>query len=102
MAKPRTTVISERVYNQNQSWYFKRTVKVGTHKLRTRIRRNAYDFQSSALVERWDGDKWRNVCSAPIMECECRRVSYVQNGITAAHFENDHKRLLKEALAIVN
>lgn len=39
--------------------------------------------------------------AAPIAECVCRDVSYVQKGITAARFAADADRLLREALAIV-
>jgi len=96
-----TEKISTRCWNQNQSWNFESTHKNRGHKLRVSIRRNAHDFQSSAYVERWDGTKWQKVCSKPITECKCEKVSYVQNDVSAKDFKQDEHNLLQEALAIV-
>lgn len=98
----KTKVISERVYNQNQSWYFERVTKInGGITLKVSIRRNAYDCQSHAQVHKWNGDKWEVVVSAPISECECQSISYVQSGVTKSFFEADHNRLFMEAVKIV-
>jgi hypothetical protein len=32
-----------------------------SHKLRVIIKSDCYDFQSSARIQRWDGDKWHDV-----------------------------------------
>jgi len=100
------TTISTRVFNQDQSWVFQRTVEIkarknAKHTLRINIRRNAYDNQSYAKVERWNGTEWKNVVNAPITECECKGISYVDLNISARHFERDAERLVKEAEAIV-
>lgn len=100
------TTISTRVYNQDQSWYFQRTAEIKArgnkkHTLRVNIRRNAYDNQSYAKVERWNGTEWKNVVNAPITECECKGIAYVDNGISARHFEKDSDRLVQEAESIV-
>jgi hypothetical protein len=101
--------ISERVYKRSQSWHYERTVNVyvsdwrngQAHKLKVYICRNAYDAQSYATVSRWDGSQWQNMVSAPITECECMSISYVQAGITAEAFAEDFARLLREAVSIV-
>jgi hypothetical protein len=38
---------------------------MGSHRLRVQRKRDAYDFQSYAMIERWDGTKWHNVASIP-------------------------------------
>lgn len=35
------------------------------HKLRVRRVRDAFDFQSSARVERWDGERWQELVTLP-------------------------------------
>lgn len=106
MARPKPKLISERCYNQDQSWYFERTVKVknefNERSLRVTIRRNAYDNQSYARVDVWDTSKnvWNRVVNAPITECECKRISYVDNHISITVFGTDYSRLLDEALKI--
>jgi len=105
-------IIQNEVDNRGQSWNFTRIVKGNTgrglgsvdrgeYKLRVRIRRNAYDEQSYALVERWDGSKWHEVVKQPIDRCECQSLSYVTRGVTTEAFENDCKRLLDMAKAVV-
>jgi len=93
--------ISERCYNQNQSWNYERTVNVDGTKLRVQIRRNAYDMQSFARVHIWDGSNWNVVCSRPISECTCKTISYVQDKINDGLFKSDADSILKEAMQIV-
>lgn len=68
------------IYNQSQSWVAVRTLDLGTHRLRLTVRRNAYDAQSYAKTQRWDGEKWQDVETLPIslLPEETRAVSYVQ------------------------
>ena len=101
-----TKTIVERCWNSGQSWHYTGTFKSvlsngTTHTLRVRIERNAYDFQSSARVERWNGDKWCGVSYKPIAECNCFGLSYVEKGVEPSYFEPDVTALLDEALAIV-
>lgn len=95
-------LISERIWNADQSWYFERTVQVGVVKLKVKIRRNAYNDQSYARVERWNGEEWKIVVTAPITECQCQSLSYVTRGVNLADFEKDYTRLLTEAVKIVS
>lgn len=94
-------IISERVWNEHQSWNFQRTVATRHGQLRTTIRRNAYDEQSWSKVERWDGSRWQEVVSIPIEFLSCKSLSYVVNGITKKEFAADAKFLQEEALKVV-
>lgn len=92
-------IIDTQVYNNDQSWYYKRIIELSrvrkVHKLSFDIRRNAYDFQSYAHVNRWDGTKWHRVYDMPISACVCgERVSYVTRGVKANDFEVDYQRML--------
>lgn len=98
----KTKVISEQFYNQNQSWYYVRIIEKDSHKMKVFIRRNAYDNQSCAQVERWDGTKWQFVYDKPIMECQCKVVSYVQTDAKKDKFSLDADELLKTAIQIVS
>lgn len=39
--------------------------QLGEHRLRVRRDRDAYAFQSSAIIERWNGEAWKQVESIP-------------------------------------
>ncbi len=95
-------IISERLYPQRQSWHYKVIVLVDGRKLRVRIERNAYDFQSHAKVELWADDKWQPVTSMTIGECKCAVVSYVthRDRFDIGLFREDARTLLQEAAQI--
>ena len=103
---PNPETISERCWNSEQSWHYEKTVSwlmnSAWHKLRVCIRRNAYDHQSFARVERWNGEQWHQVTRCPIGECSCREVSYVQDNIGVAAFHADADRLLGETYDIIS
>ena len=94
--------ISERCYNQSQSWHYKKVIAIGKLTFKIYIRRNAYDSQSYAKVYIYDtiASKWNEIVSAPIMECECEKISYVHKGVRPSAFVNDACRLLDEAREI--
>ncbi len=98
---PEVDVISLQCYYQPCSWYYQRIVRVKGHVLKIDIQRDAYDHQSHARVERWDGSKWQFVYAEPITACYCRTVSYTAQDISAAHFEKDDEALLLNALQIL-
>ena len=95
-------IISTKVFNESQSWHFVQIVKMGGHKLRVTIRRNAYDEQSFARAARWDGVQWHTVVSDPITACVCRTISYVDRAVLASAFAADAERLLAEAFEVVS
>lgn len=47
-------------------------------KLKASIRRNAYDFQSSADLYAWTDKGWSPILSRPIERCRVFNFSYVQ------------------------
>lgn len=49
------------------------------HKLKATIKRNAYDFQSYATVDRWNGEEWKRVVSFDILKLEIAHYSYLTN-----------------------
>jgi len=84
-------LISERVWNQDQSWEYEHVFNLndGDHIMRTTIRRNAYDAQSFGKVERWDGAEWKLVLTRSIdeMEDEVIGLSFVERGISSHIFD---------------
>lgn len=94
-------VILEQLYNQDQSWNFIKIVEIQSHKLKIDIRRNAYDNQSHARIERWNGSEWKLVHHKPIMDCRCAIVSYVEKNVEKRLFEIDADGLLNDAMKIV-
>jgi hypothetical protein len=105
------TMIQEDLWNANQSWHYESITDHGDERLRVKIRRNAHDFQSSAICERWDGTAWQQVVSRPIEQMACAAVSYtdlpVDFGYTtsrkvdASLFPLDADDLRNRALAVI-
>lgn len=94
-------LISEQLYNQNQSWYFIKIIEIQSHKIKVDIRRNAYDNQSHATIERWNGSEWKLVYQKPIMDCKCKVVSYVEKNVEKTLFEADANELIDTAIKIL-
>jgi hypothetical protein len=92
--------ISERFYPHSQSLWYERVLDHKGTRFRVEIRRNAYDDQSWARVDRWNGEEWKRVVHAPISACLCKEVSYAARNPTQELFEKDADRLLQEALEI--
>lgn len=91
-------------WNTNQSWNFTSHWHFADHKLRVRIRRNAYDDQSFAEVSKLDpttGD-WNILRSLPIRECVCSTISYIRKGVTAGDFAADEQALLRAARTLLS
>ena len=95
--------ISTRVWKGSQSWEFEDILRLEDgQKLAIRIKRDSYDHQSYARVDRWDGAKWQLVVSNTIGECVCQKISYVADKVTAADFKVDADRLFCIAKEIVS
>ena len=62
---------------------------------RSHIRRNFYDFQSYATVERWDGGKWRPVASVPIADLPIHRF---KSGCVAS---DEWRHYMEDSLCLV-
>lgn len=76
------SVIDDRTYNSEQSWYHTviKTVKIDgarqAFKIQMNIRRNAYDFQSYAQVRVWNPTTmtWEHVAEIPHTDmASCRK-----------------------------
>ena len=86
----RGTLISERIYNQDSSWWREIVLADGSTRLRYTVRYNAYRFQSWARVEVWTELGWEQVHRIPGAELAgWDRVSYTSETVDEAAFEDD-------------
>ena len=102
--KRKETTLSERVWNSDHSWHYERVFDLADgQRLRSKIRRNSYDFQSSACVDRWTGEKWENVLHRSIGEMGKRilDISYVAKIVTADAFATGAREMEADAKLIV-
>lgn len=93
----KTKILQADFSHNSQSWFFTQIAIIGKNKFRIRIRRDAYDFQSYALAELWNGQEWKQVISRPIEKMLCHSVSYVFENLTAEQkgfFEFDAEELI--------
>lgn len=79
-----------------QGHRYTEVLALGPHKLRVDIRRDSYDFQSSAKIERWDGDQWREVHSLHYGAMATGRWAEVPSA-----FADDRNTLIKVATTIL-
>ena len=101
-------VISKRVWNSEQSWYFETVVELLSSdrclkKAKVEIRRNAYDDQSYARAYVLGDDKWERIVFKPIQLCHAKEISYTQKDDCKLRnlFELDCNDLLDELDAII-
>jgi hypothetical protein len=79
------------IYNSNQSWHYTEIrqydiLGVGTPRLRANIRRNAYDFQSYARIEKWSETQgWLVISEHYITEFAVAECSYTQRDLTTEY-----------------
>ena len=85
------------VRNADHSWYWQQIREYSTkqvHLLRANIRRNAYDNQSYANIEKWSDERgWVIISSHSITDYPCAKVSYVTKELT----DNDHEWFIQTA-----
>lgn len=100
---PNPVMLDRKCTNGQQSLELVSIWNYGDHKLRIRRRRNAYDFQSWALVERWDGTKWQEVAQIPFAAMACAHEdSYVSKAARPNGAERtDEKELLRLAALVL-
>lgn len=99
-------LINRNLSNGQQSWVLDEIGELGDNKLRTQIRRNAYNDQSTARISVWTGieNGWTEVASLPITECACSSVSYTTKTLAFAEhemFDADVERLVGLAAAVL-
>jgi hypothetical protein len=106
-------------WNAQQSWHYEEFLEV-VHvsqtepgiKLHILVRSNAYDEQSWAKIEKWDGAQWHLLVQIPgnLMESrnggfqERRPVSYTSKSLSpeaTATFMTDRQTLLEDAAHIL-
>ena len=97
-----SSTISERVWRGQQSVELERVYLLddGT-RLRTRFDLDAYQFQSSARVDKWDGDAWQLVVRIAGQALACWEQGHrARSELTVALFEPDLTQIETEAAAI--
>jgi hypothetical protein len=99
------TNLIERMWRTSQAWNFERVYKLKTaretHKLRTYIKRDSYDHQCSAYVQRWDGAKWQHVCSRSIAELAAYDIGCYAKNAPKELFHRSASVLESDAKSIV-
>lgn len=99
IAKP--FIIQDDHYQANQSWCLDRIYSLGQHRIRVKIRRNAYDEQSYAVVESWHMSGWQQIAHRHISFLACKTVSYQGKDGQRALFDKDATVLYHMALAVL-
>lgn len=83
-----TTINNLEIYSASQSLHAVLIDATHDPKLRARIKRNAYDNQSTAVVEAWTTDGgWKVIHSVPITALDIAAYDYVY-----ANWDRDHYR----------
>lgn len=106
------------LHRSGQGWCLSNIVAVDSHRFRVEIRRDAYDDQSYARCDRWDGSAWQPVVDRPIAatpvgatrdlsigERAVPVVSYTARELSSAQqalFWQTASELVDVALAVVN
>lgn len=109
---PVVNTLSSRYWQGRQSWEYEELLEVGGHRLRVRIDCDSYDFQSSAVCERWDGNAWREVSRLAGQAMNAQHGDSVNRGpvnytakdlnpAARAAFEADRNILVAEAKLVL-
>jgi hypothetical protein len=103
-----TRTLAVDVGRLSQSWQYTELLEVTIkqaheHRLRVRIKYDAYRDQSSARIERWDGAEWREVYSLTTgLLRGWTSGLYVRKDIDATAFALDRSTLLERALVVLS
>ena len=102
-----TETITEGFHDTSQGIYFKGVYNVCRNKdkgdkkrLRVRIKRDAHDFQSFAVIEVFGNSHWNEVYSLHIEECQCAKAFYQDKAANLKdevkeYFRKDRDRLIE-------
>lgn len=93
--------ISDRTWNGEQSWIREVIEVMGTHKLRLKVRVNAYQFQSYARVQVWRDGKWSEIHTIPGEQIQTE-ASYVELDVKPERFDADLAELRRVAKAVLS
>lgn len=93
------TVKTWKIWNAAQSWWLEAVVTMFGENVRLHIRRNAYDMQSYAQVERWTGKGWTAFTTLPIADQPVHGISYrtTDRGKVEEVMEQTAERLVADA-----
>jgi hypothetical protein len=94
------TVISDRIWNSEQSWYRERIIAIGDQRIRFYLRCNAYKFQSYAEVELWRGSEWSQIHRIAGMAM-ATEASYADRTVKPSAFDADIAELRRVAGAVL-
>ena len=94
--------VEEEILKGQQSVIFKELLTYGDHTLQISIKSDAYDFQSYAKLERWDGNKWQLVCSRHHSIMNTPFKLYVSQLVTKRVFLLDRRSLINSMKLILS
>ena len=87
-------VVSDRTWQGHQSWNRELIENISGKRVRFTIKVDAYDFQSWAKAELWNGEKWNSVHHIPGQQVKAfGKVSYVSRTCAPSVFEPDINEL---------
>ena len=86
-----------------QSWYHERLYNLEGARLKVSIRVNAYDFQSYARIQKFDGTKWQPLADImhSLWPADAKAVCYITQDVPACTFTKLVHALLDEAQMIL-
>lgn len=100
MAK--SNVISDRTWQGHQSWNREVIENIGGKRVRLTVKVDAYDFQSWAKAELWNGEKWNTIHHIPGQEIKSfGQVSYVSRSCDPKVFDKDLNELRSVAKGVM-
>jgi len=93
----------QKSWKGQQSLEYDATYALRKRKVRVRIKRDAYDFQSYARAEVWYPKemRWNQVAEVPYPMMESLKASYYSRAEPGRWWSTDETRLLEEAAAIL-
>ncbi len=84
-----------------QSLEYTELVELRANTLQIKIKSDSYDFQSYAIIDRWDGRQWQRVASIGYGSMATKSgLHYVPNPHNGM-FEEDRDRLVEKARMIL-
>lgn len=99
-------LLDRRCTHGQQSLEYRAIWQTGPHRMRVRRKRDFYDFQSFARIERWDGTHWCEVDSIPYAkmatcQADCSSNTYDSSRPTQAELD-DEAELIRLASLILD
>lgn len=96
---PRMLSKDKRISKGRQSVTYTEIMHYGDHRLRLVIKRDFYDFQSFARVQRWNGTKWEFVDNIAYANMKSQASTYAN--VTNDNFKADRDELLRRTKLVL-